>query len=1226
MTGLAGQSGQIPSWEALETHHGLIFKPNGPDATAQGSDMVKWIHAAHLHFRTLSAKQQIPSGTPLSQEDLTAINDAAETLLDDPNILNAWLGTNQYKRTATTQTVTEYLNQLKRATGSKPARRQLNALIKEQPVRTGLVENELVSAVVAQLKTAQPHFNAGKKLEQVLPNAEQALEATYTAVRKHNSAVPALTLKTPSASSKTKRSAQALLQETEQLLGADTQPELDTLLETREVATSIKGLKATLETELEQGDFAPVTVRKHETALRKSDEFCQACQKKVAPHMGSTVFTSLHTDGRLDEAKVTRIQTQLEQLSQRELQQVQAQEVVLSDVESASVKVLKHDRTTRMMTGAMPEGVIELLEKIRLQSFEDHQKLMHMIKSQQMTDDLAVTLDAIHATVAERRLINQLVQGTIKITTPGTSAGKVPLVTEDGDFDLTAYLIGKADEQSAGARMTAALQYLNQQLPELEMQQGALILKDAVLQKGARLDSFPHNDLETVKAHLRTLYPSTELSDEQLDNSATYIVNGMKTRENGWEVMTQAVNDMPVLEEDLLKSSVKQLRAMSTQQAEIFLRSHDAFKKWIRHSEQVNKMVSLVRSHQLSVADLEEIRNTGIRSPRAATMLAMSADDVVRFRDKTLMPDDVWNDIIEAVKSPAPYSAGFVTYRTSINIASALYAFIWEFFIDDMTRFGGTGSIAILLGAADKQLEEVGIPKEMVMRTMLIYLEEYITSPDGQKLMAKVSPLFGIYQVNRVRKDVFDLIVTKEMSTATGQGMSVVFLLLTWLNELAWGGPLTHQMVLVARGLDSVIQLQQHLKAYIKDANTQFRYGKISSDELYNILQQSISALDLIDETNPHWEDHIDNAIALLRGRVPDEDLNKLQHEIHHGYQYRRIARGWHNMVDWTSETLAPWRPVTTVIGGSFPKALLARGILHPALLWGASGFGKSFPPLAIPSRLMLGGVLSSTGFILGMQLLYDGIYNDFDSVRETFYPVVNKLDRAMGIDFEKAAELGMTPYSFSKTLNDTTRYLSFSAPGNVWTKLLNMPAYLMDKVISNDPNSEHSLTYHFDRTVTRTLLGHQHSFIGSAAKSAGFTALSATGTSLGYVVQAGYQAYLKMTGTATPTLVRRKPGLQFDLKYSEAYPTHFAGNSSETLPRSDKKKGEYQWVSAGGKSRYRLRTDKVKAEFKSGPGPLLSGARSSFEGSFTEEPTTEQMDEARRQQKKEEEDESLLF
>ena len=1193
MEAFAKETDVASKWSELENKAHSWLGGQGEKSDATSVITIQRIESAHDNFKILQDTQQMPDGGIITQKRMSQIKTAAQALVDDVEKLSTWLGEKPNEGSATVDTVRTRLNQLTLTSTAETVNENLNTLFAESAVTQGMKGNEPVTLIAAQLKAAQPHFNIGIQLDQALPVLKSALQDTRNVIRKHQEAVPQLAVQIPQDDTLAQQlSTLNIVQEADRIVGRVSEIETNALAEIRETADLIADMNGQLTPELAKGDFDQLTVLKHSNAIEAAQDFCKTCASKTAQQPGNNVFKDLVTDeGKLDQDQADLINGALYKLSQQERKLTETYKVMLEDTDGTAAKILKHDQTSGMMTDAIPDGTLELVERIRTHSSDNHRKLMYMIESQEITEELDDTLKDIGATDAETKLIQQLIHGTIKITAP-PSADDAPMMTEDGDFDLPVYYLAKADEHSATLRMTHTLQYLDANVPDFEMQQAVLILKDAVITKGLDIDDLPHESPSSIKMHFRTIYDDPELSDDMLDNTASWIFRGAQKSANSWAEISRAVNEIPLLKGDMLKPAVKQMRHQSAEQAKQFLNSNTAFKHFMHRSELVKKMVTLVRNYHLTVEALEEIRDSNIKNPNAAKLLALTDDEVALLRSRESMPNDVWASMMEALKDSGSLGFKATAWYTSKNITHALYAFIWEFFIDDMTRYGGTGSIAITLGAANSWLEQLGIPKEMMVRAMMTYLEEYITSPEGQKHMAMLSPLLGAYQVNRVRKDVYDLIVTKEMSTTTGQGMSAAFLLLTWLNELAWGGPLTHQMVLALRAGDSVVSLQDHLKAYIREANTQFRYKKITSDELQEILQTCVTALDNIDESNPDWESHIDDSIEILRGRAPDEDLDKLKHQIHHGYQYRRIAKGWHNGVDRVSEALSPLRPITHVVGDSFPKAMLARGILHPALLWGARGAGKAFPLLEIPSRLMLGGVVSSTGLALGTQLVWDGMYNDFNGIRKAFYPVANMVDRHLfGINFERADELGLTPYSLSKTLNDTTSYLSFSAPGNMWMGMANTPAYLLDTVIGSDPNSEESLTHSFDQTITSKVLGHQHSYIGAAAKWTGSTIASYIGTGLGTLLWGAHQAYHRLTGSVTPEQSEREPGKQFDLQHHDKDATSLSYLNLTAPEHRDKKKGVYSWFNAGGPSQYQLRTDLAEPVLIHEPGSSFKGS-----------------------------------
>ena len=821
------------------------------------------------------------------------------------------------------------------------------------------------------------------------------------------------------------------------------------------------------------------------------------------------------------------------------------------------------------------------LERIKRATSDLHQRILVLHKHQPATpgeiQNIKAELDSMldymmlgdndplpeDELLGYKAKIYRLIETGVGLTLEDTDPSITTDMDELKELDMNTWLVMKRAQETeasytATQRMTETLLEMNELHTDI-MQQAALILKEMKLNKGADLASFQRGSFEQVKGQIRTLYPLTELPDDMLENWATFIHKANVESTTAWDEMVVVVNKMPLRGADMLQGAVKVMKTMSREKAQRHLERNDSFIKWMKLTDTTQNLVQQVKNYQLSVEDVLELRDPGIRSPKAARTMGMSARELANIRNPDLMSDDVWeNGVVALVRDPHGYSSMFALSHTFGNIGYAGFAYTWEFIIDDLTMYGGEGTAAIALGAADKVLAERGISKEQVIRAAIIYLEQYITSPHGQKAIAQVaSPVTGGYQVYRTTKDVYNLIRTREMSAATGVGMSSAIMLLSWINELAWGGELTHRMARVGRGFDSVTDVQQHLQEFMEWANAQFLANKMPEAQMDAIMKQCLQMLDLIDESNASWEAHVDDAIELLRGQVADHRLNKLKKDVHSPLNYRQAAKVWHEGVDSVVPWLRPWRPVTTIIGSHFPKAQLIRGVLYPVLNWGVNGLSKTFPTLAMPAHWLTGGIVSSTGAVTAGAFAYDFIYNDLENTRQALEPMAQVMDKYSSTDYELAEEMSFKPSSWARTLNETLPPWSFSAPNSHWIDLsnavMNVATFPVDYIMGNDRSSEES-AYHFaDQYVSRTLLGHKKSYVGTAVKT---------------VLSPVYNAGETYFSTFLDAITNRPTQGLFELS------AHTAGGTR--VAHEMTKEGEYKWVSSGGKHEYpvRLKTD----------------------------------------------------
>ena len=1203
MTRLTPERDQPLTWPTLYRTKVELF-PSERDTVTTASSVIERIRKAHPHIQTLQQMHLKSQGEELEIMDINKVHEAANALLEEEGSLpKAWLlldrrgvGEGYNKK------IKPLLDTLAVIPNQHQAKDELVKFFDNKSITEGLLENQHIVKLVEHLEDVPEEYISSERL---MENLKEALTDTHSTIRQHKESAPMLASKISTNTIPVEdvevagaeqqppagevngdadqpqevvenaniyvqaEARQKLRQQAEALLSPEVQQEREALEETHNIAQKLAELRmGSLKKEREKGgDLDSITAAKHRTIIKEADKFCQDCQKSsLVTKIGTEHFKDLHKKGVPDEDKIASTMRALDKEKAELISQVAASEEVIEDFDRVAQtlpSLRKIKEVLDQMATQEPESVATI-EQLRTGKPELYKEILMLTHSGK--PDLTKDIETLEQKCIQQELQPDQIEEVKKYV-----AGRHPLPSysagADNDIevamdqlaeeDLSAWKTLKRGQQgdaslTAVEHMTETLDIMHK-LPSPTMQQAALLLNQVLIEKEVDLTNFPRGSFDQIKSKLRSVYTTSELPDDMLQNYATHIHKATLESDDAWELMTGVAYEIPLKGADMLQGAVKVLKAVSYEKSQQFLTKNDVFIRWMKRDSMVRNLNGLVKRYQLSVEDIMELRNPKIHSPKAAKMIAMSSEDLNNLRDTNLMPDEVWEKgILAIVKDPEGYAHLYPLMQTGSNLGWAGLYFLWEFIIDDLTFNGGYNTIAIILGHGDKILAERNIPKEQVVRAAIIYLERYITSPDGQKAIATVgSPIFGGYQVYRTSKDIYNLIRTGDMSERLTRGMSVSIMLLAWINELAWGGELTHRMVQVSRGLDSVADVQKEIEAYMVWAQTQFMYEKISEAEMDTILNKSLSVLELIDDSNPDWEAHIDDAIELLRGYTSQDRLNKMQMDVHSHLNYRHIAKAWHNGVDDAVTTLRPWRPVTSIVGGAFPKAQLVRGLFYPALNGIINGWpGRTFPRLVMPAKWLSGGVISSTLTYFAGSELYDMTYNDFETTRQMLEPAARALDEFWGVDFEKAEKTGIAPLSMSRIINETLPALSLSSPNSYWINstnfIMGLSTRFIDNLYDKNPESEGSLTHWTNKTITHSLFGHKNSAVGYVLKA---------------IAAPVYNAAVTTISASLDAVFNRPPQALFELGYS-----HTAGT---TITHNMTREEEYKWIGTGAHYKY---------------------------------------------------------
>ena len=224
---------------------------------------------------------------------------------------------------------------------------------------------------------------------------------------------------------------------------------------------------------------------------------------------------------------------------------------------------------------------------------------------------------------------------------------------------------------------------------------------------------------------------------------------------------------MPKAGPKLFSGAIKQIMNMDPQMAKSLLEVNDAFHRWLSKSPLVMKMVTAVHNYQLKIEDLEAIRtyqtlvieqrqNPGAfqaagktlpEYPKAVYMLQMTEDDMQLIAG---LPDARWKDSVIAVaKDPSKHVASFAVTQTLKNVGDVSMRFVLEFILDDINLYGGTGSIAVMLGYADSTLEMVGLSRDSYLRAFLHAYTNDLFNPYFQQKMGGPAGLLRLPAVSR---------------------------------------------------------------------------------------------------------------------------------------------------------------------------------------------------------------------------------------------------------------------------------------------------------------------------------------------------------------------------------------------------------------------------------------------------------------------------------------------
>lgn len=1040
---------------------------------------------AQAKMEELYQLQQKPA---LEEGDLARARELATELGDDEYArhLQLWTGTTD----DTVTTLRDELNLLRDAADDPGAKGHLDTLFTPPEIHDSRELNAHLTETVEGLRQAQPHVKTHRKAtEKFTPDGSdepitysEALQEAVDEVAEHisgnkNHLAPELANNAPAPLgidddypevSVSHRAATNMLQARQE---RDALKELvtvsDHVAELEERRISSRTTDEDLDT-----DFAQT----RDQAVTDLESFCEDCRrKKVLP---DGTLDDLHEDGVIKPTSVRRADELLsEELSARRTAAPLLAEMGKRGASQVSAEMTSHVKLLSALSdtadAAIPEEFRTLLQLIR-DIHEDDPTVAAFL--QKMRDAKALRLGDLpepiltkYAHTPEWQLLLHFVAGDDAIGELGENVLIMDMVETDQTTQLKL-------SRKVAANMAAAKQLEVQLRKSLELMAGledsdemqaTLFMTKAMSETDFKLAERPASP-EVVAQQLKHHYGDL-LPDSEAMVMGGVIYRGLTVDADSWGKVTAALGKMPKSGPKLFSGAVNQIMNMDLQMGKSLLEVNDAFHRWLSKSPLVMKMVTAVHRYQLTVVDIEAVRtyqqlvieqraNPGAfkaankvipEYPKAANLLQLTEEDMGRIAE---LPKNRWEDSVVAIaRDPSKHVASFAVTQTLKNVGDISTRFILEFILDDINLYGGTGSIAVILGYADWILEMFGLDRDDFLRALLHgYMNDLLTPYFQQKIARWVTPFTSGFQAVRVVKDVYTYVVPGDVALMGGALRSMSFFLLAELNDLTWGGELTKRMALAFRGFDQLVNVQMVLEDRIKRTRNKYARGKITKIEMRNSVKQDLANIQLLSKGGDNWREECKVVVETLRGDdgITDEDIEYYLEYIDSSYSYQHMKKTWEEGVATVSAVLSKGRPFMTPVTSSLPKYMILAGVVDPLVRYGmnavapgmtAGAIGK-IPAALLGTSVQIGSltlppaVLGTLAVTAGTTM-YDGMYNDFEGTRQTWYPFVEFVDEHVyGIDFEKAKALGVDrPASWSESLNSTLPWLSMSAPNNMW-------------------------------------------------------------------------------------------------------------------------------------------------------------------------------------------------
>ena len=689
-------------------------------------------------------------------------------------------------------------------------------------------------------------------------------------------------------------------------------------------------------------------------------------------------------------------------------------------------------------------------------------------------------------------------------------------------------------------------------LPNVREELAALMMKKIKDERGLVFEAVPESAAVIVE-HIRSAY-GTKLSTQEATDMGKGIYEGLTNNDQSLERIIKAMAEMPDVSPEAYEGALSQRAIVNKKLGTAILANNEAFRKLVSNDPKVQGLVSAVHNYQLTVPELDEIRQWTPAKPipKAAHYVGMNGQQLLHYSDPELFSDDLWKNVVmKWANDPQLFSSSFAFTQTGKNALDVSGRILSEWILDDLTLYGGTGTIAVMLGHADALLENMGYTRENVAKAALDAIHKGLLSTQTQQVASWISPVLGAYQVNRVWKDASTLLTTPDVATAQAAKNASSFLVLSFLNDLAWGGHLTGRMALAFRGFNQLTNVVIHLENRIKVAKARFVAGQLSETDMQRTVRNDMNNISRLANIGDDWKEVGKEVVETLRGFVDASELDGYIAYIDSSYSYQANKISWEQGVANVSGILKYARPATT-IASSYPKYLLAKSILSPLVNYGLNNPTAGW--LAkLPAKLLGAGALQGTASVYAGLTIYDGMYNNFDTTVNTFLPWIKTWDTYVGgIDFQKAREQGVEePVSWTRTIKEVAPRLSMSAPNSLWITGTNAVAGSLaqgvDYLRGYAPASAESWTTSADK-MAHTLFGHSNSALGYLADTRyigyAFTPFTVAGNAMTSVYDHFFN-HPKSASSFSETDLLKGTGLRPLVTHHHATSTHPSMGSS---------------------------------------------------------------------------------
>lgn len=893
--------------------------------------------------------------------------------------------------------------------------------------------------------------------------------------------------------------------------------ELELLEDLDTTAKQLKSLLGEVSKELDAGDdYDPALAQKYKTDITEMDEFCTECQRGiVASRVGADHFKGLHTDGKLDQSKVQHVIIELDnEVRLAKAAQPEVQRILEGGAGSPGATLDSYGRikplTDALAETLLPDSVkagpdalaititaISALKKIHAidpSAAIEVKKLMgqkelRLTSLTKAINTAKLTKDEFNALWDKRVVSDSYLQSLLDdgLTVTDLIASDDPVSKLKTSKKVVAKL---KEERLRSITLQETLTILNE-LDNYSEREAALLMKKLLTEKPSlKLDEAPRS-VEDLRAKITEAH-GDEISEDNALRMARLIFHGTTITDNSWSQVSQVVAKLPDATPEMFAGATQQLINYTEELSDALLKMNTAFQKFFSSNPLVQKMVGAVHTYQISLEELETLRSytPGKPLPKAANYLGMSKAEVALFTDRGVIPDEIWDPVVKHLaKNPDQFNKYYAVKQTGLNAINMGYRFLTEFILDDFNLYGGTGVMSLLTGYGDRFLELMGYSREDVARETVRLIQKRWSDPEFQKGMAQtIVPFTSGYQVYRVLDDIKSFMHSPDASAAQGAGWSLVFLALTWTNDLAWGAPLTKRMALAFRGFDRVVNIQMALERRIQRTKAQWRNGDISQEQMLKDVARDRDAIRALDEDGPDFQEKALAIVDTLKGDMEPEDIEYYKQHIENPFAYRNAKRSFEEKAAAIGNVLAPLRPVTNFFGSSLPKWWVARAVADPMVRYGInrvlipaatktaevvapSLVGRGVASAAYYAGRLLSGMayysgakmaasgagklasgaayysgaswfvntmpawLTGTMTVSAIHTAYDCFYYNCEGTRQTWAETYNFFvgGSTQPVSDDQLRKQGVIPDAPSIT---TASYYSMSAPKNIWAAL----------------------------------------------------------------------------------------------------------------------------------------------------------------------------------------------